>query len=211
MIHPRGRACDRWDLAILAAFVILGVCLAAVTDREYMMTHGRGAARVTKATRLPPWIKKRRQDAIRLVEGGSALLAAWGLGLAVVVLRPRAGLGRPGAYGPGAIAAILTGAFFLAFAIRWELLMAIEPPSPPGRSPPDPSSFPLGVYLGLYAFLTQLRPQVTWLILGAWTTLFATGRWRRPVDGADRLGRWLGAGWLILGLGQAAIYVIAWY
>lgn len=211
MMHPRGRAFNGWDFAILAASVILGVCLVAVNDREYMMIYGVQPSRVSQATRLPDWIKERKGEAIRLVHGGTALLAAFGLGLAVVVLRPRGFTRHSVAYGPGAIAAILTATLFLVFAIRWELLTAIEPPSPPGLNPPDPSTFPLGFYLGSYAFWTQLRPHVTWLILGAWITLFAAGRWRRPVDGADHMGRWLGAGWLVLGLGQAAIYVIAWY
>jgi hypothetical protein len=28
---------------------------------------------------------------------------------------------------------------------------------------------------------------------------------------ADRLGRWLGIGWLVLIIGQAAIFVIVWF
>jgi hypothetical protein len=211
MIHRRGRAFDRWDFPILAAFAILGVCLAVATDREYMLTFGQQKSRMTQATRLPDWVKERRQDAIRVVGGVSALLAGLSVGLAVVVLRHRAGLGCPSPFGAGEIAAIIAGLFTLVFAIDRCILMGIEPPSPNGGSLSPPDSFPLGLFVDFHHIWSWLRPQVTWMLLGAWGTLYATGRWRRPVDGADRLGRWLGVGWLMLILGQAAIFVIAWY
>lgn len=115
---------------IRVAFVILGACLVVATDREYMMTHGAETARVSDATRLPRWVKERRDEAIRVVNGGAALLAGCGLGLAAVVLRPRGRPRRSVAYGPGAIVAILIGAFILAFEIRWGIRMAIQPPDP---------------------------------------------------------------------------------
>jgi hypothetical protein len=211
MTYRHGRALDRWDLPILAAFAILGVCLAVATDREYMLTFGRQRSRATQATRLPDWVKEQRHHAIRVVSGVSALLAGLSVGLAVVVLRPRTGRGCPRPFGAGATAAIIAGLFTLVFAIHRCILLVIDPPSPNGGSPPPPDSFPLGMFVGFYDVWNLLRPQVTWMLLGAWGTLYATGRWRRPVDGADRLGRWLGAGWLMLILGQAAIFVIAWY
>jgi hypothetical protein len=195
---------------ILAAFAILGVFLAVATDREYTMTFGRQPAVASASTSLPGWVKERRHDAIRAVRVGVAVLAALSLGLTVVVLRPRAGAGRPGPFGPGAIAAILTGFLTLASAIGWGVILAIEPRSPYGGLPQG-VSLPLGIFIDFYTIWGRLQPQAAWMILGAWSTLLATGRWRRAVDGADRLGRWLAIGWLILALGQAAIIFIAWY
>jgi hypothetical protein len=211
MIHSRGRPLRSLDLAILAAFAIVGVLLAVATDREYMVTIGGQRSRASQATRLPDWVKERRHEAIRVLSGVTALLAGLGVGLAVVVLRPREGLGCPGPFGPGAIAAIISGSFALVFAIHWGILLAIEPPSPYGGSPSPPDSFPLGVFVDFYSIWEQLRPRVPWMLFAAWGTLYATGRWRLPVDGTDRLGRWLGVGWLMLILGQAAVFVIAWY
>ncbi len=134
MIHRRGRAFDRWDFLILTMFAILGVCLAVATDREYMLTFGQQKSRMTQASRLPDWVKERRQDAIRVVGGVSALLAGWGVGLAWVVLRHRAGRGCPGSFGAGEMAAIIAGLFTLVFAIQRCILMSIEPPSPNGGS-----------------------------------------------------------------------------
>ena len=110
----------RWlDFAILAAFIVLAAWLCLATDREYMAGPGRSPARNGDTTRLPDWLKERRHDAIRVVHGGAALLTALGLGLAVVVLRPRSGAGCPGPFPPGAIAAIITGGLGVIMAIGW--------------------------------------------------------------------------------------------
>jgi hypothetical protein len=211
MTRLRGRPLRWWDLVILTAFAVLGVYLAVATDIEYTMTcGGQQAFQSYRFTSLPVWVKERRHDAIRAERVGVAFLAALSVGLAVVVLRPHADARRPGAFGPGAIAAILTGFFTLASAIGWGVSLAIEPRSPYGGLPQG-VSLPLGIFIDFYTTWGRLQPQAAWMILGAWSTLLATGRWRRAVDGADRLGRWLAVGWLILGLGQAAIIFIAWY
>jgi hypothetical protein len=132
------------------------------------------------------------------------MLTALGLGLAAIVLRPRAGAGCPGPFPPGAIAAIMTGGLAVILAIRWGLERAAFPLYP-SVSPISGSAH------DFYATWSDTRGPLTWMILGAWCTLFATGRWRRSLDAADRMGRWLAAGWFILILGQAAIFVIAWY
>src|SRR5262249_8385295 len=125
MLHFRARAIGRLDLAILTAFAALAVFVAVATDREYMSRFGRQPARASKATRLPDWLKERRHDAIRPVHGASAILTTMGRGLAVIVLRRRTGAGCPGPFGPGAIAAILTGCVALDLAIRWGFPLAV--------------------------------------------------------------------------------------
>jgi len=194
----------RSDLAILGVSAVFGVWLCIATDREYAAGFGRSRSRVSEATRLPDWIKERRHDAIRAVHAGIAFLTAIGLGLALVVSRPVSPTRCPGPFAPGAIAAILTGGFALALATGWILLRAIPGmTSVRASSPILPGDF--------YSTWRDGRPLVSWMIVGAWSTLLATGRWRRPVDTADRLGRWLGVGWLVLIIGQAAIFVIVWF
>lgn len=212
MLHFRHRALQRADLGILAASAILAAWLCIVTEREYMPTYGRQPSwHRDGPTWLPPWLKERRQDAIRLVQGSTAILSASGLGLAVIVLRPRAGRGFALPLSPGAIASVLTGGCLLVQGVAWGLRVAMDPPSPPsGILIPSSGPFALGFFFNLYEFWRSVRHEVTWMILGAWCALAATGRWRHPVDAVDRLGRWLAVGWFILIAGQAAIFVIAW-
>ena len=206
MPHPHTRPFTRVDAAALALAVLLGAALAVATDREYMILHGRRPARASAFTRLPGWVKERRHDAIRVLHAAVAFLTGLGLGVAVVTARPRGGGFRRSRLGAGHVAALLTAVLALAFAVRGGLDLVITPPNPraPARLAPP------GVF-SLYTAWYELRRQITWAILGAWLVLAATGRWRRPIDAADRLGRVLGLGWLVLLLWQGVVFVIAWY
>jgi hypothetical protein len=67
---------------------------------------------------------------------------------------------------------------------------------------------PLGFHFDFAKHWHFLRPQITWCILGAWLSIAAARRWRRPIDALDRLGRWLGAGWLALMLWSGVVGVL---
>jgi hypothetical protein len=113
-------------------------------------------------------------------------------------------------FGPGSTAAILTLFLALASAICWGVALALRPR--PLSWPLNPGEhLPCGIFVDFYSFWIRARPRITWTILGAWITLVATGRRRRPIDAADRLGLWIGGGWIVLGVWQGVIYIIVWY
>jgi hypothetical protein len=167
--RPQARELRRSDLAILGVSALFGVWLCIATDREYAAGFGRSRARVSEATRLPDWIKERRRDAIRVAHAGCAFLTAIGLGLVMVVSRPVSPTRCPGPFAPGTIAAILTGGFALALATGWILLRAI-----PGMTNVRASS-PI-LLRDFYSTWRDGRAIVSWIIVGAWSTLLATGR-----------------------------------
>ena len=53
----------------------------------------------------------------------------------------------------------------------------------------------------LFLFVVeQIFPDVGLAVLGAWSGLALSGRWRAVADWPDRLGRYLGCYWIVLGL-----------
>ncbi len=207
MRRYRARRLGLLDLAILVVSLVLAVWLCLATDREYMAGFGAHPAYVEitgAVTKLPTWIKERQHDAIRSLHSGVAMLTALGLGLAVVVLRPRRRMICPGPFPPGDIAAIATGGLAVILAIRWILKangFLFDPLASPMSAAGD----------FFYIMWREAREPVTWTILGAWFTLLATGRWTRPLDAIDCMGRWLAIGWFLLILGQAAVTFIAFW
>jgi hypothetical protein len=210
MAYCRVRPFRRVDLLILIASAVAGVGLAIATDREYVVTARHGKTRVSQATRLPDWIKLRRHDALRIENVASSIVTGLGVGVALVALRPRSRMWRLRPLGPGSTAALLTFFLALASAICWGVALKLTPRSPSWPLHPG-EHLPCGVFVDFDSFWTRARPRITWTILGAWIALVATGRWRRRVDAADRLGLWIGGGWIVLGFWQAVIYIIVWY
>jgi hypothetical protein len=204
------RPFTRWDVAIVAASALLGAAMACVTDLEYLASHGASTARMSGFRRLPGWIGDRRHDAIRVNHDGAALLSGLSLGLAAATFRPRRGDRNPGRrrLAPGHVASAVSATTVLAIALHQWAAMGFLP----GWGARPPSAFP-GVVpaIGFYSLWQNWRPVITWAVLGAWSGLIVAGRWGRPVDMADRLGRWLGYGWLALIAVQGAVYVIAWF
>ncbi len=208
MARPAPRPFNRWDVAIVAASALLGSAMACVTDLEYLKTHGAGTARMAGFRRLPGWLGDRRHDAIRFNHGGAALLSGLSPGVAAATFRPRRGFQGRRRLGPGHIASAVSAMVVLAIALHWWASVAFFP----GNFSMPPSAFP-GVVpaVGFYSLWQHWRPAISWAVLGAWSGLIVAGRWRRPVDMADRLGRWLGWGWIALIAMQGAVYVIAWF
>jgi len=198
----------RVDILILTASALLGAVLALATDREYVVTHGQNFSAVNPHRQLPVRLQLHRHTMIRVAHDGSAALTVLGIGLTLVAFRPRSDDGRPRRKGPGDVAAALTTALALAFAVRWAFEAVIRPPTPPLA--PN-GAFPLGVYLNLYGYWVEARPQITAAVTGAWSVLALLGFWRRDAGRSDRLGRRLGAAWFALWGVQGVVYVLAWY
>jgi hypothetical protein len=212
MARPRARP-FRWiDVVLLAVFVALGVNLAVETEWEYVSRNAYGLKSVNRIPRVPGWLIELKVNAARIIRPGVAILAGLGVGLTVVTLRPRHREVRGGGMAPGHVASVLSGCFTLAsvacWFLQWGLSVLASSQLPPSPTPP----YTFGLFSSfLVRWEGLLNPQIPWMILGAWGTLAATGRWRRPVDAGDRLGRWLGAGWLVIALCQGVLHVIAWW
>lgn len=198
----------RVDILILTASALLGTVLGLATDREYVVTYGQNFSAVDPHRQLPVRLQLHRHTMIRVVHDGSAALTGLGLGLTLVTFRPRSDGDRPRRKGPGDVAAALTTALTAAYAVRWSFEAIIRPPTPPLV---PHGAFPLGVYLNLYGYWVEARPQVTTAVAGAWSVLALLGFWRRATGWSDRLGRWLGAAWFALWGVQGVVYVLAWY
>ncbi len=105
---------------------------------------------------------------------------------------------------------MMTGGFTIVSIACWSLSLTMQQHLPPPTVMAG-ARFPLGFYADFYTMWQDLRVSATWMTLGAWTTLLVTGRWRKASGSIDRLGLCLGAGWLLLGIVQGVIFVIAWF
>jgi hypothetical protein len=140
---------------------------------------------------------------------GTAPMLTWTPApLAIRLRRPRPVLRRltrqPGVAALAAATTVLAvGALDTAIVAIVRLIRVTAPPQPgprePVPSPPDPTWWigPIGHFVPIVAFA----------VLSAWVLLALSGR-RRPDPGwIDRLGRLLGAAWLVLSLVVAFIHV----
>lgn len=209
MDPPARRSLGRGTLLSLGVGIALGLALAVVTDREFMITYGYRFEADREPSRLPVWLQEWGLAAVRLQRGGTALLAGLGLGAAVPTLRVAGRRIRPARLGPGHVAVLITAFFFLMFTVRWAIALWIGLPGSMLVHPIRRGGImPLGFYFDFTKYWYFLRPQITWCILGAWLSVAAARRWRRPIDALDRLGRWLGAGWLALMLWSGVVGVL---
>ena len=118
-------------------------------------------------------------------------------GLAVPAFVRFRALGRRAGWAPGVIAVvaslidvtakIVNTAFRLQYHTRRFSLVG-------------PAAQPTILQRGLWELAYQST--VPWTILGAWSWIWLSGRWRRPIGWEDRIGRWYGWAW---------ISILIWY
>ena len=117
--------------------------------------------------------------------------AAWSLLLPILRARPPRPPWRRVWRQPGMLACLAAGLGLLWGAAAYAAVSAIAWALPPRPLPP---------YHWLQHFLAHgLFVYVGVAVAVAWVSLLVSGRWRRPADALDRLGRVVGATWLIIG------------
>ena len=109
--------------------------------------------------------------------------------------------------------------FALAAAVAWIGLVAAAGASgkPPGPGEPGLGTFALSTALLLGAaaahswYVAAPRLWARWAMGGgitaAWLAMIVSGRWRPAPTWPDRLGRALGAAWLLLWLASIAVFL----
>jgi hypothetical protein len=99
---------------------------------------------------------------------------------------------------PGILTALVGSVAITYHMMRvgfWAIDYVIRPPRSEFPGDPAKNFWELHPFFSLWD-LAEFG--VRWMIAGAWMVLVATGRWRAPVSWEDRLGRWLGWGWMVL-------------
>ncbi len=208
MVTLRPRSFTPVDVAISLAAAILGLLLAFETDREYMAVHRHWLVRfTTHSVWMPDGVRNHRIDIIRSIYAVNSILCGLGLGIAVVSVRPRVGTVRRGRLRAGHVAAILSTLLTLFVVVVHGYRRGMAPAAP--RVAPGQPQF-TGLFLEMSGVWYRLQPMCSWSILGVWLVLAISGGWGRPVDRADRLGRWIGWAWIALLPWEILVNALVW-
>ena len=210
MRHARPIPFSRPDATAVAVVAVLALGASSFVDcgeslRDWWMNRPPGDPASwpiahREWSRWPYWLQAGWFSAVRLSSAAPPGLAVASLGLAIVAFRPRRGF-RCGRLGRGHLASIIAavlvvlGQFWLA---RW---FWIDPPIRAWLGArPMPAQMPS---LRVWDWLRWSIPTrtIARMIAVAWIMLLALGHRGGPIDGHDRLGRWLGWSW---------IAVVAW-
>jgi hypothetical protein len=194
MIVPTCRLsrADQILLGIVAALTVASVVGLVLEDRAYFAwreAHPSPPLPYQPRSRWPVWVKKRPSKVC--VQAIRAGLVAASLGLAFVAFRPGRST-QPRRRGPGYAAMALSGGLVVATLGSCASSLWIEPLVTGQGSIDAVGGPPLP-----WTMITE-RDSLTvfWGIVPAWIYLALTGHWRRPLDPLEKLGRWIGWGWI---------------
>ena len=112
--RPRPQPLTRLDGVLLVGAFALGLALDWISDVDFCLWEVDHPGWVQGGSRLPNWLRGRREIAIRLQQATIAFVAMSAIGVAICSVRPRRSYRNIMPFGPGRVACCLVAMLGLA-------------------------------------------------------------------------------------------------
>ena len=209
MDEPSGGRWRWFDTVILAAVVAAGLGAAVAQERwnrrEDPLRWKDPIFPSPAWKRFPRWVRILCQPSNHVEVDVVAFLTVANLGLPLVTVR-RGRLRNPSGWpGPGVAATLAAGSLLGISVLNVALQLAFW-----SSPPPAPGTVSAGYLVYFLVNRSYAEINACGAVLGAWVVLAAAGRWVPRPDWPDRLGRWVGWGWVGCTLWRNVVWLILW-